>query len=139
MVHAQKIMRILRESRDYSQEYVANILNINQKTYSNLESGKSKLTLERIQQLAEFYHVKPDYFLSEELPIINYNTGNYSRSIVAARIYNENKDAPDKLYERIIDEKDIQIKFLINELEALKKEKNELLSLVKNLGTKINK
>lgn len=139
MVHAQKIMRILRESRDYSQEYVANILNINQKTYSNLESGKSKLTLERIQQLAEFYHVKPDYFLAEELPIINYNTGNYSRSIVAARIYNENKDAPDKLYERIIDEKDFQIKFLINELEALKKEKNELLSLVKNLGTKINK
>lgn len=139
MVHAQKIMRILRESRDYSQEYVANILNINQKTYSNLESGKTKLTLDRIQQLAEFYHVKPDYFLAEELPIINYNTGNYSRSIVAARIYNENKDAPDKLYERIIDEKDIQIKFLINELEALKKEKNELLSLVRNLGTKINK
>ncbi|WP_144605718.1 helix-turn-helix domain-containing protein [Algoriphagus algorifonticola] len=138
MIHAQKIMRILRESRDYSQEYVANILNINQKTYSNLESGKSKLTLDRIQQLAEFYHVKPDYFLANELPIINYNSGEYSRSIVAAKIYNENKDKPNKLYERIISEKDIQINFLIGELETLKKEKNELLSLVKNLTLKIN-
>ncbi|WP_297337982.1 helix-turn-helix transcriptional regulator [Algoriphagus sp.] len=138
MVHAQKIMRILRESRDYSQEYVANILNINQKTYSNLESGKSKLTLDRIQQLAEFYHVKPDYFLANELPIINYNTGEYSRSIFAAKTYNENKDKPNKLYERIISEKDIQINFLISELETLKKEKNELLSLVKNLTLKIN-
>lgn len=138
MVHAQKIMRILRESRDYSQEYVANILNINQKTYSNLESGKSKLTLDRINQLAEFYHLKPDYFLADELPVINYNTGTYSRSIVAAKIYNENKETPHKLYERIISEKDIQIKFLIGELEVIKKEKNELLSLIKNLTLKIN-
>lgn len=138
MEKPQKIMRILRESKEYSQEYVANVLNINQKTYSSIESGKSKLTVERINQLADLYHVKPDYFLSEELPIINYNSGNYSRSIVAAKIYNENKDTPNKLYERIISEKDAQIKFLINELEILKKEKNELLLLAKNLTIKIN-
>jgi transcriptional regulator with XRE-family HTH domain len=116
---------------------VANVLNINQKTYSNLESGKTKLTLERIQQLSEFYHVKPDYFLSEELPVINYNSGNYSRSIIATRTYNENQDVPTDFYERMINEKDIQISFLIKELESLKKEKEELFSLVKNLSDKI--
>ena len=100
---------------------MADVLNINQKTYSNLESGKSKLTVDRIQQLADFYHVKPDYFLSEELPVVNYNTGNYSRSIIASKNYVEKKDMPNDLYERMINEKDIQISFLINELENLKK------------------
>ncbi|WP_041779194.1 MULTISPECIES: helix-turn-helix domain-containing protein [Belliella] len=134
MVKAQKIIRILRESRDFSQEYVANVLDINQKTYSNLESGKTKLTLERIQQLAEFYHVKPDYFLSEDLPIINYNTGEYSRSIISTNKYHEGKNDNSEFYERIIKEKDIQIGNLIKELESLKKDKEELFLIIKNMN-----
>ncbi|MFD2034672.1 helix-turn-helix domain-containing protein [Belliella marina] len=134
MFKAQKIMRILRESRDFSQEYVANVLDVNQKTYSNLESGKTKLTLERIQQLAEFYHVKPDYFLSEDLPIINYNTGEYSRSIISPNKYQEAKENFSEFYERIIKEKDIHIAYLIKELESLKKDKEELYSMIHNMN-----
>ncbi|WP_246611410.1 helix-turn-helix domain-containing protein [Arthrospiribacter ruber] len=134
MVKAQKIIRILRESRDFSQEYVSNVLNISQKTYSNLESGKTKLTLERIQQLAEFYNVKADYFLSEDLPIINYNTGEYSRSIISPNKYNEITKNNSEFYERIIKEKDIQISNLIKELESLKKDKEELFSIIKNIN-----
>ncbi|MBS9525656.1 helix-turn-helix transcriptional regulator [Litoribacter alkaliphilus] len=138
MMKAQKIMRILRESRDYSQEYVANILDMNQKTYSNLESGKTKLTLERINQLAEFYQVKPEYFLGDELPTINYNTGSYSRSIIGTKTYNEaNESKSSELFERIIAEKDVQIDYLINELKEIKKEKENLLELIKHLGGKI--
>lgn len=121
MVHAQKIMRILRESRDYSQEYVANILNINQKTYSNLESGKSKLTLDRINQLAEFYHVKPDYFLSEELPVINYNSGPNSHGGVF-EIYNNNLGAEafiKEMYEKLLEDKNKQINYLENQISKL--------------------
>ena len=132
MIHAQKIMRILRESNDYSQEYVADVLNINQKTYSNLESGKSRLTIDRILQLAELYRVKPDYFLSEELPIINYNTGDFSRSIVATKTYKESPSA--ELYERIIKDKDLQITRLIDETQRLAREKEALYSLIGNLG-----
>lgn len=131
MVYAQKIMRILRESRDYSQEYVANVLNINQKTYSNLETGKSKLTLDRMKKLSEFYNVDLEYFLSEELPVINYNSGKYSRSVVAKNSYKESNDSSqEKLLERIITEKDKQIAHLISELEGLKEEKAKILDLL---------
>ena len=129
MVHAQKIMRILRESRDYSQEYVANILNINQKTYSNLESGKSKLTLDRIQQLAEFYHVKPDYFLANELPVINYNSGPNSHGGVF-EVYNNNSGKEElmiEIYEKILSEKNKQILYLENQVE-------KLTSIIENLS-----
>lgn len=121
MVKAQKIMRILRESRDYSQEYVANVLNMNQKTYSNLESGKTKLTLDRIQQLAEFYHVKPDYFLSEELPVINYNTGPNSHGGVY-ETYNNNfgeLEIVSKIYDQMINDKNQRILQLENQVLKL--------------------
>ncbi|EOZ91935.1 hypothetical protein A33Q_4028 [Indibacter alkaliphilus LW1] len=128
MVKAQKIMRILRESRDYSQEYVANVLNINQKTYSNLESGKTKLTLDRIQQLSEFYHVKPDYFLSDELPVINYNTGPKSNSN-SGYIHNYiNDQSTESLYERIISEKDQLIKEKDHQIGLLK----EVIEILKS-------
>lgn len=121
MVKAQKIMRILRESRDYSQEYVANVLNINQKTYSNLESGKTKLTLDRIQQLSEFYHVKPDYFLSDELPVINYNTGPNSHGGVY-ETYNNNFgeiELVKKVYDQLLHDKNQRIIQLENQVTKL--------------------
>ncbi|MFC4875069.1 helix-turn-helix domain-containing protein [Negadavirga shengliensis] len=135
---AQKIMRILRESNDYSQEYVANVLDINQKTYSNLESGKTKLTLERINQLADFYKVKPEYFLSDELPVINYNnTGPKSNSNSGYIHTYINEKNSESLYERLLSEKDHIIKEKDDQIKLLK----ELLEIerreVQNLKRKI--
>tara|TARA_R110002020_G_scaffold55420_2_gene153773 strand:+ start:548 stop:949 length:402 start_codon:yes stop_codon:yes gene_type:complete len=125
-------MRILRESNEYSQEYVANVLNISQKTYSSLESGKTKITLNRIQELADLYKVKPEYFLSEDLPIVNYNTGTYSRSVIAKNSYEEKNDVQSQqLFERIIKEKEIHISHLVEELAQLKKEKMEIFELLR--------
>ncbi|MDO8965062.1 helix-turn-helix domain-containing protein [Algoriphagus sp.] len=125
-------MRILRDSNDYSQEYVANVLGITQKTYSSVETGRSKLTLERIMQLADLYKVKPDYFLLEELPVVNYNTGTYSRSVIAQNSFEGKADEQsEKLFERIIKEKDTQISFLIKELDQMKLEKQELFELLR--------
>lgn len=121
MERPQKIMRILRESKDYSQEYVADVLNINQKTYSSLESGKSKITVERINQLADLYHVKPDYFLSEELPVINYNTGPNSHG-GNFKTYNNNTGEIDFIklvYEKMLQEKNQTILSLENQIEKL--------------------
>lgn len=131
-------MRILPESKDFSQEYVANKLDMHQRTYSNLESGKTKLTIDRIKQLAEFYQVGPDYFLSDELPTINYNSGKYSRSIIAANTYKEvNKTDSKELFKRIIKEKEIQIDHLVKELSQLRKERENLINLITALTEKI--
>lgn len=121
MEQSHKIMRILRESQDYSQEYVADVLSINQKTYSNLEAGKSKLTVERIQKLAKLYNVKPDYFLSEELPVINYNTGPNSHG-GNFETYNNNFGEVDfirSVYEKMLEDKNISISKLESQVERL--------------------
>lgn len=121
MEQSHKIMRILRESQDYSQEYVADVLSINQKTYSNLEAGKSKLTVERIQKLAELYNVKPDYFLSEELPVINYNTGPNSHG-GNFETYNNNFGEVDfirSVYEKMLEDKNNSISKLESHVERL--------------------
>lgn len=88
--------------------------------------------------MAEFYQVGPDYFLSDELPTINYNSGKYSRSIIAANTYKEvNKTDSKELFKRIIKEKEIQIDHLVKELSQLRKERENLINLITALTEKI--
>ncbi|MCI8421017.1 MAG: helix-turn-helix transcriptional regulator [Clostridia bacterium] len=47
----------------HTQQYVANILNIKQNTYSQYESGQRQLSLEQLIKLSEFYSVSTDYIL----------------------------------------------------------------------------
>lgn len=50
-------IRKLRESRNYSQEYMAGKLYISQNTYSKLELGYTALTLERLILIAGILNV----------------------------------------------------------------------------------
>ncbi|QEM11160.1 MULTISPECIES: helix-turn-helix domain-containing protein [Mucilaginibacter] len=50
-------IRKLRESRNYSQEYMAGKLRISQNTYSKLELGYTALTLERLILIAAILEV----------------------------------------------------------------------------------
>ena len=50
-------VRNLREDHDLSQATVAALLKVGQKTYSDYELGKTRIPLERILILAEFYDV----------------------------------------------------------------------------------
>lgn len=56
-------IRDLREDRDLSQAEVAKQLHITQQQYSNIETGKSDITGERLILLAAFYDVTTDYIL----------------------------------------------------------------------------
>ena len=53
----------LREDHDLSQAMLAHYLHITQQQYSNIETGKSDITGERLIQLAQFYKVSVDYLL----------------------------------------------------------------------------
>lgn len=59
------IMRSLRESHHYSQEYVAAELGINQNTYSKLESGQTQITVKRLEQLSKVYNIELTIFFKE--------------------------------------------------------------------------
>jgi len=60
-------IRSLRRKNGYSQEDVALQLNMGQNSYSQLEAGKTKIDIERLQQIARLYKISVHDIL-EELP-----------------------------------------------------------------------
>ncbi len=47
-----KNIQTLRELRNYTQQYMANQLEINQKTYSNIEHAGNRITIETIDKIS---------------------------------------------------------------------------------------
>ncbi|MBE6992023.1 MAG: helix-turn-helix transcriptional regulator [Ruminococcaceae bacterium] len=60
MKYTERI-RSLREDRDLSQTKVAELLNVGQKTYSDYELGRTRIPVDSLIKLAEFYNVSMDY------------------------------------------------------------------------------
>ena len=56
-------LRDLREDRDMTQAQVASLLGIDQRVYSNYETGKREIPLRHLIVLADYYHVTVDYLL----------------------------------------------------------------------------
>lgn len=56
-------IRDLREDSDYTQEYIAKLLNVNQRTYSRYENGEHAIPLTILSFLADFYETSVDYLI----------------------------------------------------------------------------
>lgn len=56
-------IRNLREDRDWTQQYVADRLFINRRTYSAYENGVNSMTPELLVQIAQLYNTSVDYLL----------------------------------------------------------------------------
>lgn len=54
-------LRDLREDKDMKQKEIAAILGIDQRVYSNYETGKREIPSRFVVQLADFYGVSTDY------------------------------------------------------------------------------
>ncbi len=54
-------IRSLREDNDYTQAYIAGLLNVGQRTYADYESGKTRIPVLSLQILAKFYDVDMNY------------------------------------------------------------------------------
>lgn len=66
-------VRMLREGIGYSQEYVANKLEISQQAYSKLEKNPNTATLERLRQLSEVLGVSINSIVGDEDMFIQQN------------------------------------------------------------------
>lgn len=64
-------IRLQRLTNNYSQEYMAFMLDISQAAYSKIERGETVLTLPRIYEIAEILKVSPFTFM----PKPKYGTG----------------------------------------------------------------
>ena len=56
-------IRALREDKDLTQTYMAQLLNVNQRTYSRYESGEHEISLSALCTIADFHQVSVDYLL----------------------------------------------------------------------------
>lgn len=59
MRYNQRI-RELREDNFLTQQKIADILHIGQRTYADYESGKTRIPIDNIMILAQFYNVSMD-------------------------------------------------------------------------------
>ena len=54
-------IRNLRETHFYTQQRMADLLNVGQRTYCDYESGKTRIPVDSLITLAKFYNVSMDY------------------------------------------------------------------------------
>ena len=79
-----KNLRKIRESKNKSQQEVADHLGVERKTYGNWETGATKVNSSTLQQLAEFFKVDIKEFFkdkSSNIVISQTNTDNKEHSV----------------------------------------------------------
>lgn len=54
-------IREIREDNSLTQQNIADLLHIGQRTYSDYESGKTRIPIDNLLILAKFYDVSMDY------------------------------------------------------------------------------
>lgn len=54
-------IREIRENNSLTQQKVADLLNIGQRTYADYESGKTRIPIDNLLILAKYYNVSMDY------------------------------------------------------------------------------
>lgn len=73
-------LKYLREFNNYTQSYVAAQLDISQNAYSLIEKGATKISLDRLEELAHLYKVEPTVLISEEMESIFSNKSSSTSS-----------------------------------------------------------
>ena len=54
-------IRAIREDNSLTQQKIADLLHIGQRTYADYESGKTRIPVDSLLILARFYNVSMDY------------------------------------------------------------------------------
>lgn len=61
MIDCNERIRALREDRDLTQTFIAELLHVGQKTYLDYELGRTRIPLDSVIILAKYYNVSMDY------------------------------------------------------------------------------
>ena len=103
-------IRKIRESKGFSQDYMANVLDISQASYARLENEDTKVTVDRLSKIAEILNTNIiDFFDADRVTIQSQN--NYEGSYVLVQnLTIENKE----IMEKLLKSKDDQINLLQN-------------------------
>lgn len=119
-----------REQKGLRQQDVADKLNMNIRSYQNLESGVTKLDVERLAQLAEVLEAPIEELLKQEGVYIHQEIQEIKDSGSGFVYYQE---VSGKLFEKLLDAKEAEIQSLKEENKYLKEKMDQLIGI---LGTK---
>ena len=112
-----KKLKILREVNNYTQEYVARVLDISQNAYSLLEKGTTKVTLDRIEVLANLYNITPAELVSVSENIHNGNS--VANEMMHSNVPPNLSSFEKRMYEQTISRLEIDIEKLYNLINQL--------------------
>ncbi len=119
-------IRLLRNLRGYSQEYMSNKLDIEQSSYSRVENEQQKLSAEMLDKIAKVLAVSVADLTSNEPMVLQNQSSNNGNQGYLLHIYADQKD----VYQKLLDAKDEEIQRILKdknqEIERLIKQ-NELL------------
>ncbi len=96
-------IRLIRESRGYSQDYIANRLNITQQAYSNMEKKPEGMSLSRLKDLAKVLDVSLLTLINEDTVLIQQNF-NQAGGNAASKMEFYLAEGAIKIYEELIKE-----------------------------------
>ncbi len=113
-------VRKYRLLKGYSQENMAAVLNISQKTYSNLENNKSNISIDTLKTLAKELEVDIMELLSRDKVVVQHNNSKDSSTFQGGIILNQNAELVK------------QLKDQINSLKKSLSDKDEIIALLKN-------
>lgn len=111
-------IRAMREQRAWTQENVAEKLNISINGYSKIERGETRLNLPRLEQLAEVFEVDIVELLQPE-SAVNYQSGNHASHNSKITFYGAT--------ENNVTEELSKLHLIIEYKDDLLKQKDELL------------
>jgi transcriptional regulator with XRE-family HTH domain len=120
-------LKILREVNNYTQEFIAEALGMDQSTYSKLERYPKNLKANQAEKLAEIYDMSvADILASEGL------TFHFSGHIEKNGYVNNNFEFQRELVEKITSAKDGEIHSLQAQILHLKEQNEKLLRLLES-------
>ena len=80
-------IRALREDNDLTQQKIADLLSIGQRTYADYESGKTRIPVDSLLILAKFYNVSLDYITGASNIKSEYRKKEGSRTFISLPPY----------------------------------------------------
>ncbi len=109
-----------RELKNYTQEYMAEKLDISQNTYSKIENGGIKLTVDRLKQISDILETPVEEMINGENQVYNFHNSNIEKFYgYIESLHEDNKELTMTT-----------IKILNDQLTYLQKENERLLTLL---------
>ena len=117
-------IRDLRESKNLTQEQVAEFIHVSQSTYARIESGTTSSWAGYIEPLCKLFEIQPEELLKNDSIVIN-NHNSQSQYSGNGYIINNLSEKLIEQYEKRLEEKDALIKELKEKVKRLNKVKDK--------------